>query len=223
VTGCSRFEEEALDRLEHGEPLDAHFETCPDCRAARAAYETLRRGLAETDAPPEPPAGWQARVWARIDSGAPRTRRSWGRWLAPAAGLAAAAGLAVAVWRPEPRPPGLDVSVESAMGAVRRSLEAQPGDRITLAASTGGRPQFELRVYRNDRSLLLRCSREPPCAVRRDEVRATLSLEERGSYQTLLVVSQQPIPEPRGEFDADAGAALDAGAEVVPGQEIQVR
>lgn len=32
---CQRFEQEGLLRVERGLPLDAHFDTCPACRAAR--------------------------------------------------------------------------------------------------------------------------------------------------------------------------------------------
>src|SRR5262245_39201357 len=39
VSACRRFETEGLLRLESGETLDEHFERCPDCLAARTAYE----------------------------------------------------------------------------------------------------------------------------------------------------------------------------------------
>ena len=66
MTKCDRFENEALLLLEQGQPLDEHFSTCPDCLAARAAYDRLRNGLSHLGEEGEPAPGWQARVWDRI-------------------------------------------------------------------------------------------------------------------------------------------------------------
>ncbi|HEX9731226.1 MAG TPA: hypothetical protein VGG06_04475 [Thermoanaerobaculia bacterium] len=222
MTRCTRFEDEGLALLEAGRELDEHFAVCADCRAARAAYERLGQALAAAGAELAPPPGWTARVWARLDERRERRRRGW--LLAPAAALAAAA-LAAVLWVVPSRPPPaglrLEVAVESASG--RRGLEAQPGDRLVLRAAAGGRPHAELRVYRNDRELVLRCAGEPPCRRRGDTLEAVVELAAPGAYQSLLLAADAPLPPPAGTLDDDAGAALDAGADVAMGDEVDVR
>src|SRR5262249_31966497 len=137
MTECHRFEEEGLAQLERGMPVEEHFTTCADCRAARATYERLGRALRSVGADVGPPAGWQERVGAA--AAADDRSRSGGRrlWWVPVGMAAAAAAVAVALWSP-PRvsaPPGLQVTVGSG-GISRRGLDAQPGDRVTLHAST---------------------------------------------------------------------------------------
>jgi hypothetical protein len=224
MSPCDRFEREGLLQLERGLPLDDHHATCADCGAARALYERLRSRLGPSAAPLEPPAGWREAVWAAVskEKAGPTKEVPRRRWLMPAA-LTAAAAVVVAIWpRGGVDAPGLEVMVLS--GTVsRRSLQAQPGDTLTLRARPGGRPQAELRVYFNDKRLVLRCSTAAPCERTRDALLARLVVGERGAYQTLLLTSSKPLPEPGGDLDADSGAALETGADVVLGQEIQVR
>ena len=221
---CHRFEEEALVQLERGLPLDPHFESCPDCRAARAAYGRLRGTIASLGESLEPSSGWRERVWQAIHRGErPRDVRRVG-WLRLAA-VATAGGLlllALPMQRPN-GPPGLDLELEAGGGAPRRTVEAQPGEHLTLRASTGGAVHSELRVYLNDKSLVLRCSTEPPCRPGRSSLEATIVLDERGAYQSVLFVSPRALPEPGGHLDRDAGAALDQGAQVVLGPEVLVK
>ncbi len=222
---CDRFEHEGLLRLEQGLPLDSHFDSCQACREARAASERLTGEIAAAGAEQEPPPQWQARVWAGIERrrAARRRRRRWLRWwLAPVG--AAAALLLIVTLRPNlVAPDGVfRVSVEPGPGA-RRGAEAQPGDRLILQAATGGTPHAELRVYRDDIELVLRCSTAAPCTRQGDNLRATLVLPAVGSYQPLLLLSDQPLPAPTGSgLDADSAAALDA-AHVDLGVEIRVQ
>lgn len=222
---CDRFEREGLLRLEQGLPLDEHFETCPDCRAARAAYDRLRNEIALAGSRREPPAHWQARVWAAVERRSKRSSLSW-RWLlAPGVAAAVAAVLLLVVGRaPEgPTFATLQVETETGGGAVRRGDEVHPGDRLILRATTGGARHAELRVYLHDTELVLRCSTEPPCIRHEDALEATLVLDALGSYQSLLLVSDRPLPEPSSGLDGDAGAALAAGAQVRLGEEVPVR
>jgi hypothetical protein len=115
------------------------------------------------------------------------------------------------------------VDVERAGAPARRTTDAQPGERLVLKASTGGAARFELRVYLNDRSLVLRCSTQPPCQAGSGALQARLALVARGAYQPVLVTSPRAIPEPRGSLDEDSGAALDQGAQVVLGAEVVVK
>ncbi len=217
---CQRFEREALERLERGLPLDAHFDTCDDCLEARAAHERLGEEIAALDAGLEPPPGWQARVRARVEERAARRRR-WFLWLAPT-GTAVAVAAVLLLWVAPPPPIGLEVTVLPG-DAVRRGPEAQPGDRLQLVASTGDAAFAELRVYRDDVELVLRCSEEPPCVRRGGVLRAEIVLPAIGAYQPMLLLAAALLPAPSGDLDADAGAALAAGAQVELGDEIRAR
>lgn len=222
-TGCERFEQEALLLLEQGQPLDEHFSSCPDCLEARAAYDRLRGGLSALGKEDEPSADWQARVWEEIDRRKERRRRWSPWWIAPVA-LAAMAALFL-IWIPGQRPAGLRIEIEAGT-TVRRGAEAKPGDLLRLAATTGGARHSELRVYRNDTELVLRCSDEPPCSRRRGELSASVALDGAGRYQPLLIVSEEPLPAPphtASGLDADTDAALNAGAEVELGPRVVVR
>ena len=208
MTGCDRFEKEGLLLLEQGQPLDEHFSTCPDCLAARAAYDRLEEQLSQVGEEDEPAPDWQARVWEKIEQ---RPKRVWSFWwLAP---IAVAAMALFLVWLPGRSAPGLQVEIERG-ASVRRGIAAQPGDLLHLSASTGGARHAEMRVYRNDTELVLRCEAESPCSVVLDGI---------GKYQPLLLHSENPIPPPASDLDTDTGAALDAGAEIEMGEEIDVR
>lgn len=222
VTRCERFENEGLALLERGEPLDGHFADCPDCRAARAAYQVLQEQIAEAGAADEPPAGWQNRVWERIEER--RRRPSW-RWLLAPLGAAA---LAAAVFFAMPRTPAAPSLVQeiSPGPVVHRSASAHPGDHLSLRADIAGSPHAELRIYRNGRDLVLRCpsdAGDASCARDGDEIRASLTLPSAGDYQAVLVLDDEPLPPPGKGLDPDAGAAFAQGAQVVLGDEISVR
>lgn len=221
MSACERFEQEALLQLEQGQPLtDDHFATCPDCLAARAAYQRLRSEIAELGRDAEPRPDWQARVRRRIEERQRSKPRLW-LWMVPS-GLAAALLAVVLLWPSPPGLPGITVAVEPGKGPVRRGVEAQPGDRLVLRAATGGARHAELRVYRNDVDLVFRCSEATPCERRGRRISATVELETIGIYQSLLLVSESPIPPSSAGLDADAGSALEAGALVELGEEVTV-
>lgn len=233
---CGRFEEEGLLLLEQGLPLDEHFAACPDCLAARADYERLRLEIAALGAADEPPVGWQARVWDRLDQRRERRRfrwwPGWRGWMVPVGVGLAASLAALFLIRPPgpslpasdgaPRPPSLSAEIQAG-ATVRRGGEAQPGDLLRLTATTGGEPHAELRVYRNDTELVLRCSTARPCSRQGDEVRAAVLLDAVGRYQPLLMRSKNPLPSPVSDLEKDTSAALAAGADVKLGTEIVVR
>lgn len=216
---CDRFETEGLLQLERGEPLGEHFATCPDCLQARAAYERLRQDLAGVGTDGEPPAGWEARVWARIEEKKRRPRWIW--FLAPVGAAALAATLFFAV----PRTPSAPSLVQEVIagGPARRSAGARPGDRLDLRAETAGSPQAELRIYRNRRDLVLRCPGDPSCKSEGGELRTSFTFLSVGDYQAVLVHGPEPLPPPGKGLDADAGAAFARGAQVLLGEEISVR
>ena len=221
MTRCERFDDEALLALEQGLPLDEHFSSCPDCLAARAAYDRLRGGISTLGQEDEPPVGWQARVWERI-AHRRRLRRLWRPWWIVPAFAAAAAAVFLLIRAPSPEPPGLWVKVEAG-NAVHRGVDAKPGDRLNLRAATGGAACAELRVYRNDSELILRCSSEPPCARKGDELRATVALDGVGRYQPLLFLCKDSLPAATSDLESDTSAAFAAGAEIELGPEVVVR
>jgi hypothetical protein len=229
LSPCDRFEAEGLLLLEQGLPLDEHFATCPDCLASRAAYEQLFTDIATLGAEDEPPVGWQARVWEQIDQRRERRKSKWARWLGwpgwlVPAGAAAAASLAglLLIHSPQPLPPSLRAEIQAG-STVRRGGEAQPGSLLRLTATTGGSSHAELRVYRNDTELVLRCSTDHPCSRQGDQVSATLLLDAVGRYQPLLMRGEKPLPSPVSDLEKDTSAALAAGDDVKLGSEIVVR
>jgi hypothetical protein len=227
LSACRRFEDEGLLRLKRGQPLDDHFATCPDCVAARAAYERLEGELATAGHGIEPPPGWQFGLWAAVEQRKSARSRLRGWWML----LPAAAALFLALLLLWPAAPpvarlALAVTVETGAGSVRRGAEAHPGDRLHLHASTGKAEVAELRVYRNNRALVLHCSNEPPCQRRQGALEAAFPLPAIGTYQSLLLTSQRSLPALPADsagLDADVGRALAAGAQATLGPEVEVR
>lgn len=216
---CERFEAEALLLLEQGLPLDEHFSTCPDCLKARASYERLIAEISSLGREDAPRANWQAQVWERIEQR--KRRRRWAPWWIGPVAVAAMAALLL-IWIPVQKPAGLQIEIESGT-TVRRGAEAQPGDLLRLTATTGGARHSELRVYRNDAELILRCSTESPCSSRRGELKASVVLDGVGRYQPLLLLSKDPLPFSASDLETDTAAALAAGADVEMGPEVLVR
>ena len=243
MSGCDRFEREGLLALEQNRPLPEHFLTCPECRKELESYQRLKQALGDPSflkspspaeegvshqAPPgvqaslQPPAGWQERTWAAIER-RQRRRSFTRRWIPAAAAIAAALLMLIVLpiqWGPAP------VSFHQqivADGSVRRGETARPGDSLILMVTTGGAAHAELRVYRDEAQLVLRCSSNPPCVRRGDRLEATLIMESLGRYQPLVLLSERLIPAPASGLDADAGVANAAGARVELGQAIQVR
>jgi hypothetical protein len=222
MSPCDRFETEAVLLLERGLPLDEHFSACPDCLAAQAFYDRLRQRLAVVGEEDQPPVGWQAGVWGRIEQ--QRGRRRWRPWwgLVPVA-LAASLAAVFLVRMPEPAPVFLKAEIEAGP-SVQRGDEAKPGDSLRLTSSTGGAHHAELRVYRNEAELVLSCSTESPCSRKGEDLQATVVLDGIGRYQPLLLFSKNPLPTASTQgLDADTEAALAAGAEIELGKEIVVR
>jgi AhpD family alkylhydroperoxidase len=233
MSACDLFEREGLLQLERGGELDPHFDTCPDCLAARRAHVRLARALGELDHAVEPAAAWQARVWSRIDqdrlshaaeaipAGRQGTTR-WMRWLVPAGAIAAVAVIAIWFQRP-PETLSLTVAVYDGQTVARRGLEAHPGDELRIRATLAGHRHAELRVYFNDGAMIARCSLESACAREGSAISLTTALESVGTYRPVLIASEHAIPASAGTLDRDAAEALRAGAVVQAGDPIPVR
>lgn len=237
-SNCTRFEQEALEQWEDGRPLDAHFEECPDCQEAMAMYRELTTALADVGSADDPHPQWQARVWAEIARRRETPARlGWRVWLVP---LGVAAALLMVFLLPglleqgsgpptqiagggEVQPPGLRVAIEP-VGSVYRSVGAAIGDRLRLEATTGDAPYAELRVYRDAGPVVLRCAEEAPCSREDGTLVAEIDFPEPGTYQTVLLLSGEPLPEPTGAgLEADRDALYAAGAKILPGDQIRVQ
>jgi hypothetical protein len=158
------------------------------------AHAPVRAALAETGADLLPKAGWEAKVWERIDAGAgggtARHRRAV--WMV-GGGVLAAAAIALVVWRGggggrEPVAVA-DASLEIRKGTqVVRSTAAAPGDTAVVRHPAAG---GVIWIYRGESTLVMVCDAArvaPGC--RRDSagVVAEVVLDRPGTYHVLTSV-----------------------------------
>jgi len=238
VTGpCQRFEQEGLLQLEQGLPLDRHFATCPECQRIHAQYRRIWSELRQgSSAVPRP--GWEQRVFEAIDrSQAPVVRRrAWRVWRWGALGVAAAvAALTVTVWRTRPPASALSLSTEliEDHGQLRGN-GVQIGDRLRVRAVVAAARYAELRVYRDDRELVLRCApdagqaqavpRERPSSCSREGaiLQSELRLGSAGAFQPFVVASDAALPPPAPTLAEDSARLVAAGARIALGPAIRV-
>lgn len=224
---CERWETDGLLALERGETLDPHFDTCPDCLAARSAGEAVVARLLQASAGWQPPGDWEARVFARIAREQPARRFAWWQVLFP---VLAAAGLAIWLARPatpgggaDPNaaPLGLSLSVVDAAQVVRGE-NPKPGDALSLRVAVGGAAHVGLRVYRDDRTLVFACGHADACPRTGDEVVTRVTMDAPGTYRTLLMGGAAALPAPAGSLDADMARAREAGLQIVVGEVVRV-
>lgn len=224
---CTRFEEEGLLKLERGERLDEHHQSCADCQAKAEGYVSLQRNLAQV--PRETaPGNWEAKVWAEI---ARREQKRKARWLWPVlAPLAvAAAGLLVTVVPSGTgyAEPGLELTVMKIEGETLRGTSAQPGDILGLKASRGDYQSAEVRVYR-DGVLAWRCGTgisARDCAVEDGTVSGKMTLVPVGHYEPVLLLwnSGDGLPAGTGRsMTSDLDEAVRQGARIIPAQQVDV-
>ncbi len=130
MTHCQRFEQEGLVRFVAGEPLDAHFDSCPDCQSARASYAALASALKDARDSYSPAGNWEAKVWARIQRGQDARRPR--PWAAFAAFGASAAALAVFF---------LTSSFGGPETLELATVQVERGSGVAVRASRGGSPR----------------------------------------------------------------------------------
>jgi hypothetical protein len=216
---CDRFENEGLEHFVAGEPPDAHLESCPDCRTARASYQALASALAKAGEAEVPDGAWEAKVWARIQQQGVR-RRPWAILI----GLgAAAAALALFFVNSAGGPEVLafaTVQVERGPGApvrggTARPGEAQsaaPGDMLHLVAKVPRGKVADLRVYRGADELVFQCATTTACIRTRDTLEARVKLDRAGTYRSVALAADKQLPEATGNLDADTAAGMRAGS-----------
>ncbi|MEM9293812.1 MAG: hypothetical protein AAGD01_19195 [Acidobacteriota bacterium] len=108
----------------------------------------------------------------------------------------------------------------------RLHLEATPGAGTTetgVPDTSGAAPRLELRVYRNERELVLACGGPPQCRLEEGRLRGTVELLLPGRYQALVLASPYPLPAAGAGLDQDTATAISQGAEVELGPSITVQ
>jgi hypothetical protein len=175
----------------------------------------IEAALSQLGAEHEPPPGWENRVLAAVRD-EPR-HRPWWQFAAPAVVVAAAAVLLVVVVMP-PRPRELALDLEFDRQPVTRGDqpdERRVGEIVHATASGGGRNRA-IWVYRNELALVIACPRDPICRVSGNAVSVDVVLGTVGEYKILALSSDAALPEPRGNYDADAAAAMRADLTTKP-------
>jgi hypothetical protein len=201
--------------------------------ALERAHERLAAALAGLPAVPEGTAAdtaWQDQILARIDAQAvaaapiPLRPRRAARWIGLAApALAAAAAVVLWLGRAPAAPvdaelPALSVAVTPGATPRRGGDPATVGDVLAAAA----RPGAELRIYRGDHVLLVRCPGDAACRLAADGAPAVnWPLTAPGRYRAFAVAGTAPAPT--GDLDADLAAAAGAGAQVTAAAAIDVQ
>ena len=217
MTSCDRFESEGLVRFVAAEPLDAHFESCPDCRSARASYQALASALAGARDMYRPSRNWETQVWARIQKAQGRQRP----WAAFVGFGAAAAAFAVLFTSSFGGPQALEIAslqLERASGTVVRASRAgevksaAPGDVLHLVVKVPRRKVGDLRVYRGANELVFQCAKSPLCIRSRDGLEASVALDKPGLYRTIAIAADKELPPATGNLDRDYAAAMHSGS-----------
>ncbi len=220
---CERFTREGLAQLEEGAALDPHFDACVDCGAARRAYAKVVEELARPrDVAPAP--GWEGRVFDQIAARA-RRRPRVGRMVAVAAALAAAVAAPSLFSKDAPPalPLRLSVEVLADPSAQLRGQSARPGDRLALRAQVpAAAAHAELRVWRENGELVLRCPGAEGCRREGNQLVGELKLPAVGRYHALVASGPKPLPAALPRFADDAAALLQAGAAVETAEPVDV-
>jgi hypothetical protein len=219
MTSCERFENEGLTRFVAGQPLDGHFETCPECRAARASYQAVASALEQAREAYNPPGDWEAKVWAKIQRGQGAPQRA--RWPALLGFGATLAALAVFFVTSLGGPDALALAtnqVERGSALVVRGASggadvqaAAPGNIWHLAIKVPRGKLGDLRVYRGTNELVFQCSTSPDCIHSKDGLEARVKLDRVGTYRTIYIAADKELPSASGNLDADFAAAMRSG------------
>jgi hypothetical protein len=223
TTGCDRFDARELLRQERGEPPDPHQGTCAECQQRLARTEALRQALGQIPIE-KSTTSWEQAVWGRIATGGrkPQRRRLW----VGLPVLLAVAGVILLVRSPGRSPDGtapvLALAFEAGPERLRSGGPAV-GATVVVDGTTVQHEHAELRIYRDDAGLLLRCSTEPPCQRRDGRLGARFTIPAIGRYRVLLLQAPVPLPAPGSDgYDRDVAAVTRVQSSVHVEQSFEV-
>lgn len=195
-------------------PDDPHLAECAECRAQLAALGRIARAMRDVGAGARRAPDHLDRVWSALDRPKPWPRRRTTVIAAAGGLLAMAAGLVIWLRRPE-APPRFSVEMIDGHGAAIRG-DAHLGDRLRIRARAEG--MVTVRVYRNDRELLLECPRM--CAHEAGSFVGDVALDAIARYQVVWI-SGAALPAPHTpDDDIAAASASNAHSEL---RELEVR
>jgi len=186
----------------------AHLEACELCRAAWADLgETL--ALVDAAGVPEPPASFEATMWARVSQALPPPGGSWRRVVPVAAysAIAVAAVMLGSVWRPDaaggPREAGEDSRVRPEQRVLLAALDdhfEQTELLLVELLNTPATSDVELRLERATADDLVASGRLYRATARATgENQFAQMLED---LETVLVdIARSPAPMERTDFE----------------------
>ncbi|MEM7156650.1 MAG: hypothetical protein AAF799_27630 [Myxococcota bacterium] len=210
---------EAYLAIERGEPVPPGSEGWAERHAEVVGLlEGLDRAPAEDD------DGWKDEVLERaLATAQPEPSRFNG----VAIGIVVAAAAALVLVLSSPAPP-VDPGSSHGSGLLRVSIEGPDGVRghaavgSTITLDVPAQGGAELRIYRNGRELLARCT-SATCETGPQGLRLSFVVPQPGRYQPVILraVSGAPLPA-SGTLGADLRQAREAGATVRLGETVRV-
>ena len=225
ASGCDQFDARELLRQERGEPPDPHLGTCPECQQRLARTQALRQALGQIPIE-KSTTSWEQAVWGRIGAGGARKPQRRRLWLGLPV-LLAAAGVLLLIRSPGRSPvegtaPVLALAFEAGPERLRSGGPAV-GATVVVDGTAVQHDHAELRIYRDDAGLLLRCSTEPPCQRRDGRLGARFTIPAIGRYRVLLLQAPVPLPAPgRDGYDRDVAAVTGVQSSVHVEQSFEV-
>jgi len=212
---CERLRGDRLAGFDDGADPDEHERSCPDCIEARRSDRRVGDLIAGAHADRELPAAWFDATLAKIQAGPPRRARR-----GVVVGIAGVAAALAAIWLLWSRQDARDSAPQLIArldrgGESLRGNAPRPGDRLVVHARGARRRYLELRVYRADRELVLRCAADVACRPSGDVVDATVTLHEAGRYRAVLLCSDQALPPADATLDQAAAEVSKQGGVAV--------
>lgn len=203
---CDRYESEGLTGFPPTPSLREHLASCPDCQRAEHSYVRLQQLLPVAGGHASPAEGWQQRINVRLAQNVPR-RFPLRAVVAGAAAIAASVALFFLLPSRRTAVPLASIETELISSTQMRAATAAVGStwKVTVDA------QREVRVWRNQDTLVLRCP-AGGCEVRGTRQVATVPLTAAGEYRVMVLTpGAAPLAAPVS-FDEDARLAREAGA-----------
>lgn len=235
MTRCDRISAEGWLGDDDDSRAREHLEQCADCREAREAYRRIADGFVALGAEHELPGDAEARLWAAVATQRDRRRWRWPVWLGIVSAMVAAAAVLFLLLRSGGSE--RDPAAQRVLALAVLPPDGQAGDdpvrngqpavgdrlRITAPADDSADPaHFALRVYRNERELLVQCPGDPACVRHGSSLVVLLPIDALGVYTALWLDAGEPIAPSSSSLAQDLADAVSRGAEYQL-REVEVR